>query len=743
MAPSLPGAAVLQVAGVFGALSVESGPTAIDRVVGLLEEMQSTMQEEQKVDQDAYNKMDCWCQTTSVQKKEAVADAEASIDELEALVEGGAAEGATLTTNVKQNQKELTQKTQALSAATSVREKEAASFRSEEKDSVQALSNLKNAIMVLSKRNGGFFQLSVPLQVSLKSVLALISLKHEELMTMDLETIGTVTTVGSSFLQQATKSVDTTLASLIGGVSDIDILPEYAEQVLAEAAKGTATALIQEPSENNFAKKPGGREAYNSRSGAILGILKQMQDDFESNLSVSQKDEINAAKQYEDLKEIAVGEIKALKSRIDKMQGENSGSVKSLADAKEDLTLMREQRAADVKFLSDLNLQCKDLDRQFDTRTEARMTEVKAVTEALDIIQSDDARALFQKNVESFLQVSDSTSKSQMMARSRSARVLLEASKLLQSPDFGDLLSAYQKAFTPFEKKPHEQLASVAVMVQLDTFKAVKKACDDMIKDLKAEQQVEVNTKSNCKGDLGVNEKETYTTSEELADIQDKIESLEDKITKLEDEIKEMQDQVKDMNIQIKQASLDRKKENEVFQQAVSDERAVQKVLSMAADRLKEVYKSPGGAFVQQDPVSPVQFKPTKKNAGGSSVVSLIEQIVEDSKKVETDLEAAETSSQQNYATFVRDAAATLQSLNDSIDEKNDFRSQANVELSQAEAHSSAMQDALSSLHDVARDLHEQCDFILDNFDIRQKARLQEIEAIQKAKAYLSGMTDE
>ena len=38
------------------------------------------------------------------------------------------------------------------------------------------------------------------------------------------------------------------------------------------------------------------------RSGAIFGILKQMKETFESNLSSSQKEEMQSQAAYEDLK---------------------------------------------------------------------------------------------------------------------------------------------------------------------------------------------------------------------------------------------------------------------------------------------------------------------------------------------------------------------------------------------------------------------------------------------------------
>eukprot|EP00971_Amphidinium_carterae_P118957 2356839-Amphidinium_carterae.1 len=47
----------------------------------------------------------------------------------------------------------------------------------------------------------------------------------------------------------------------------------------------------------------------------------------------------------------------------------------------------------------------------------------------------------------------------------------------------------------------------------------------------------------------------------------------------------------------------------------------------------------------------------------------------------------------------------------------------------------SYLQGRLEDLAAVSEDLHTQCDYFLKNFDVRQKARLQEIEAIQSAKA--------
>jgi hypothetical protein len=46
----------------------------------------------------------------------------------------------------------------------------------------------------------------------------------------------------------------------------------------------------------------------------------------------------------------------------------------------------------------------------------------------------------------------------------------------------------------------------------------------------------------------------------------------------------------------------------------------------------------------------------------------------------------------------------------------------------------------LEQLANEKADLHKSCDFTVKNFDIRQEARDQEVEAIRQAKAILSGM---
>merc|ERR1740123_1880959 len=111
----------------------------------------------------------------------------------------------------------------------------------------------------------------------------------------------------------------------------------------------------------------------------------------------------------------------------------------------------------------------------------------------------------------------------------------------------------------------------------------------------------------------------------------------------------------------MKRASEIREAEHHDYQVTVDDQRMTQVILDKAIARLQEVY-----AFVQQpatvgaahvhtsgnhtDPGNgPARFKNYAQNAGGARVVRLLQQVLDDSHKMENDAHAAEQNAQTVY----------------------------------------------------------------------------------------------
>merc|ERR1740123_1886935 len=704
--------------------------------------MQDELEKEAANDSEMYDKMVCWCETNEKEKTKAIADAEAKIADLEAEIEERSASSGGGMAEIANLKKQIAEDTAALKKAEAIREKGLGEFRDEETDLVQTITNLRNAVAVLAKHNGGsLLQIEAPVVAGMRVLLRNAALEHEELeithpSKRPLQTALLAVRTGA---HRKSDNVEAALVDALNtrGSSVPESLPmPFAQKVVADAAK-----LAPLKASGNFLQAPvdADYKSYSSRSNQIYGIMTQMLEEFESQLSTAQKDEMKAAEDAAAVAKAKKEQIAVAKEKLDDMEGEHSANIKALSDAKEDLGLTREQRSKDVEFLRNLKVTCGDLDTQWERRSATRSAEITAVAETIAILTEDDNREALAKT--SLLQKSATST---ALRRSNAAAALRKAAR---APEFeaDDLLAAWHHRHGAptlgAVAGPRAQLSVLATAVQLDSFTKVKAMMDEMVANLKKEQQEEVEFKAYCTKELDENEKAAYAKSQQIKDLEGQLEKLAALMDKLSKEIQQAQADIVETKVQIKKASEVREGENTEFQTTVADQRATQTILAKALMRLKDFYKKGIGKKVltlaQQTP--PVQFNKYKNNAGASPVMGLIEQIIEDSKKVESEATAAEYQAQSDYEKFINDSNAIIKGLNESISAKKKATAQATEETAEANGDLEASTGELDSLKAYEADLHGECDFVLKNFDIRQKARLQEMEAIQAAKAILSG----
>merc|ERR1719379_2008027 len=155
--------------------------TPLQRVVKLLQEMKAQLEKEAEEDQVQYDKSKCYCETNEKEKTKAIADAEAHMTDLLGEIESRSARDAELNVEIEHLKKTIAEETKALADATAIREKEYGEFTGSEKELVQAVTMLKNAILVLKKHQAGLLQLTPAVEQSLGSVLQWAAVKHEEI----------------------------------------------------------------------------------------------------------------------------------------------------------------------------------------------------------------------------------------------------------------------------------------------------------------------------------------------------------------------------------------------------------------------------------------------------------------------------------------------------------------------------------------------------------------------------------
>merc|ERR1719213_47597 len=365
-----------------------------------------------------------------------------------------------------------------------------------------------------------------------------------------------------------------------------------------------------------------------------------------------------------------------------------------------------------------LKEKCSMTDAEWEERQKTRQLEMEACSKALSVLSSDDAHDLFTKTFNpSFVQ-------KEMHSERRA-----EASKLLSA------VAA---------KVENPRLATLAVRVRLDAFTRVKKAIDDMVAQLLKEKEDEIKHKDFCVDEFNTNELQTEKKERAKQDLTAKIEDLELTIKQLTEAIDTLKSEVAEMQVQLKRAGEDREKENKEFQMTVADQRATQKLLTAALNILKGFYKKAKAAALLQTgqpagPPPPPGFEAYKKNSAAPGVMGMIQQIINDAKAMEAEVIRSEEDAQKAYEDFVKETNASIEEKSKDIVNKPETKAKAEADLVEAKKDKEAVMLELEQLANYKAELHSSCDFVMKNFEIRQTARDEEIEALKQAKAILSG----
>jgi len=128
-----------------------------------------------------------------------------------------------------------------------------------------------------------------------------------------------------------------------------------------------------------------------------------------------------------------------------------------------------------------------------------------------------------------------------------------------------------------------------------------------------------------------------------------------------------------------------------------------------------------------------------KKNDSAEGLLGMLEQIIADSKALEAEAVRDEKASKKAYDDFVQKTNDSIETKEAEMGNKTKRRSQKESNLVSDEKEKATAIMELDQLGMQKLDLHQSCDFVVKNFEVRQTARDQEVDALGQAKAILSG----
>jgi len=659
--------------------SMDMKSRPVMKVVRLLQDMLVELNAAMEDDKAVYEMLECWCKTNEAEKVKLIAVSEARLKEIDAITAENGAKISEMTLKYEATLEEYQSDWEQLQKAIALRMKENQEFHTRETELITAIKAAKNAVIVLSKHYPDLLQVQQAAKLLQKARVAQL--------------------------------VDSTGALSKGNAA---VFREF---------------LSQAPVAGSFAQIPGFR-SYAPQSGQIFGILKQMKEQFDKDLMELQEGEKKALADFEALKlakEEQLTEGKKLMVQLEAWIADFKEKNAALFAEFEDVSKVLADAQA---FLAKLRKMCAESDEEFERRMKGRLAEIAACEEAIKILNTDEAFDTFDKTVNSasFLQIA-AEGQEAMKARMKVVALLKNVAAHSTNP----------------------RIALLMTSAQLDAFTEVIAEIDKMVVELTRQQAEEVEHRDWCIKNLNENNRSTAAAYDKKSSLEAKIEDLKKTIKSLSESIEANKATIAETNVEMGKRGDTREAENADYQETVTDQRLTQMILQKALARLKEVYllqrgQKPGAAHIvtsgnAADPGNgPARFTKYEKNDSGSVVVSMIETIIADSVASENEAIASEQNSQTAYETFSKDSNALIIKLTEEINDMTEERAKAKMALTMAE---SDLKDTMKELEDLSTtlaDLHGSCDYLLRNFDARQAARAAEVDALNEAKAILSGM---
>jgi len=663
----------------------DDGKNPIRKVVTLLQNMAKKVAKEGEAEEELFKKFKCYCKTGSADLTTSIAESSTKVPALQSDIEEAESTSAKLKQDLKQHAADRTSAKQAMSEATSIREKENEAY-------VKEAGDLKGYVDALAK--------AIP---AIESGMS-----------------------GSALMQ-----VNSAAAALRRAVAAENRLTDDDRQsVLSFLSGGT--------------RSDGG---YVPKSSEITGILKDMKENFESDLKAVEQKEAEATQLFDELIGAKSKEVETLSASIEKKTARVGEIDLEIVHMKNDLTATEAALIDDQQFLKDLDGDCKNKEGAWEERQRTRTEELAAIHETISILNDDDALDLFKKTLPS--------GASSAFVQTKKAGA--EQAKLVQ-----EILSAL-RSHTVAPTRLDVRLLEFALAGKKVDFSKVIKMIDDMVALLSQEQAADDEKQDYCRKQIDTAEDKAKTLSRDAADLETAMEERKGAIAQLTEEIKVLNAGVAELDRSVEDATIQRKKENEEFTQLMSSDSAAKELLTFAKNRLQKFYAPKLAAaasapeadeslsFAQQHAVhhnskrdAPEPAPQTwgayqKKGSESGGVISMIDLLIRDLEKEMVSAEKEEEMSQKSYEELMNDAAKKRASDNKSLRIKESSKADSEQAMIQSEGDLAATRKSFMAVEKYKTQLHGECDWLMQNFDLRKTARAEESENLKAAKAVLSG----
>merc|ERR1719486_1313853 len=303
-----------------------------------------------------------------------------------------------------------------------------------------------------------------------------------------------------------------------------------------------------------------------------------MKDDMEAELKEAIAAEEKAIAGFSDLKASKEKEIEMATEAIETKMGRAGDIAVSVVQSKDALEDAQDAAADATKFLATLEKDCATKEAEMAERVKMRNMEITAISEAIGILNDDDALDVFKKALPSsfvqtvgFLQKTD-----EKASRARKTQALL-AGVASKTKDTHLNLILYT-------------LGSKLKLKSSGGFDEVIKMIDDMVVLLGKQQKEDEKQKTYCEDEFEKAADEEAATKTKLAQTDATLAELTDKIGTLMEEISGLEASNAALDKETADATEQRKEEHAAYVAQMQMNEAAMGLVEKAKNRMQKFY---------------------------------------------------------------------------------------------------------------------------------------------------------
>jgi hypothetical protein len=708
------------------------------KIISMLQDMAKELEREGEVEKEIFDKAICACASGEGELNKVIDDSSAAIEELTAKISGAEAETTQLKQDVAGHKTSAETATSDLSEATMLRDKEYKKFVYDEKDTKSNIAAMAKAIPAIEQGMGGAALMQMPGQ--------------------------------TQKMEKFRRFIEVT--KLLGNDERSDVL-----------------AFLEQGSDEES-----GEKSQSQGAGEILGILKNMKDEMEKDLADMQAQETKDLEGFNELKAAKNDEIALNEKSVVEKEKRIGGLALELSEDGHALEDAEEEKANAEKFKATMKEQCATVEKDRDMRAKMRAAEIAAVSEAVKILNDDDALEVFAKTKSAaFVQKPKKTYEALIQLINRPG-LHIKASKRHHHHLALLGIQSKTKKEEPAPKEPD------AAATGQSAEKLVGHMIDGMVGVLHDEDVGDEHKKAWCAN-------ETFVAHSIEAEKKDKIEKTETEIAEQEDqiatliaEIKALTENIAMTDKMVHEATEQRKEEHQDFVDSFATSATALRLIDKAIKRLEKFYSPekfakekkaatdaalakaglsllhktnrPSAALVQKmenkmlpggfdaliqtqattesqkrfsmavrDGVDPIVIPETpktyeKKESGG--VMGLMNDFKVDLKTDMTESETSEKFMAKDYVRMMSEAQASRAQDVKSMNGKKAAKATLDQKLVDNKAVLDLTQEELHNLQLYLIQLHTECDFLMRNFEVRHEGRVDEETGLETAETIVT-----